>query len=97
MLNLLNLNIFRLRQGYNGFEWRRRSQTRESIDFRQWLVGEKVGCIAVDKLGNCAAVASMGRLTNKMVGQIRNTPIAAAGTYAMKCAVLEADIEEYII
>ena len=41
-----------------------------ALIFDNDFVGEKVGYIPVDKLGNCAAVASMGRLTNNMVGQI---------------------------
>ena len=68
-----------------------------ALIFDNDFVGEKVGCVAVDELGNCAALASMGRLTNKMVGQIGNTPNVVAGTYATMCAVLETGIGEYII
>ena len=66
--------------------------------FDEDFVGETVGCVAVDKLGNCAAATSTGGLTNKMVGRIGDTPIVGAGTYANGlCAVSATGIGEHII
>ncbi|KAH9607885.1 hypothetical protein KSS87_022491 [Heliosperma pusillum] len=49
---------------------------------------ETVGCVVVDRDGQCAAATSTGGLMNKKTGRIGDSPIIGAGTYACKvCAV----------
>ncbi|KAJ7526544.1 hypothetical protein O6H91_16G011300 [Diphasiastrum complanatum] len=60
--------------------------------------GDTVGCVAVDKQGNCAAATSTGGLVNKMVGRIGDTPLVGCGTYANHlCAISATGKGEAII
>lgn len=59
---------------------------------------ETVGCVAVDRHGNCAAATSTGGLVNKMVGRIGDTPLAGAGNYSNStCAISATGHGEAII
>ncbi|KAK4434415.1 putative isoaspartyl peptidase/L-asparaginase 2 [Sesamum alatum] len=43
---------------------------------------ETVGCVVVDRQGQCAAATSTGGLMNKKMGRIGDSPLIGAGTYA---------------